>query len=166
MAGMGGSAGSSSSSTLQEHKRHFSWQTLKVVKAGSAYMVIDNRGQKLVVAPNKKEANRALKVMRFYKMDGIGHVGTSNSSMTYYLSRNRAPVGRMQGEDAIKFDLAKLRVSKIHNKWYIVEGTSSLLYFGNHKAEAFKALKIIKKYKFTYQCYIGRPNASMTYFRR
>jgi len=39
-----------------------------------------------------------------------------------------------------------------------------MLYFGKDTTSARKALDIIKFYKFTHQCFVGRPNAPMQYF--
>lgn len=47
-----------------------------------------------------------------------------------------------------------------------VEGDHLLMDFGNKEDEARKALAIIKKYKFPRYCFVGRPNPSMTYFRK
>lgn len=47
--------------------------------------------------------------------------------------------------------------------WTITDGRSLMFAFGSNKAEGEAALAIIRKYGFDRTCYVGRPNASMTY---
>lgn len=47
--------------------------------------------------------------------------------------------------------------------WTITDGRSLMFSFGSNKAEGEAALAIIRKYGFDRTCYVGRPNASMTY---
>jgi len=50
-------------------------------------------------------------------------------------------------------------------RWWIVDGSHLVFYFGNNKAEAQASLDVIKKFGSTSTCYIGRPDASMQYLR-
>jgi hypothetical protein len=65
-------------------------------------------------------------------------------------------------EDCIYFDYSKTAISS--DGTAIVQGSMLMLYFGKDAASARKALDIIKFYKFTHQCFVGRPNAPMQYF--
>ncbi len=66
-------------------------------------------------------------------------------------------------EDCIPFDYRRLEVKRIGGRWKIVEGDHWLLDFGGKKNEAEQALKIIKHYRMNSQCFVGRPDPSMTY---
>ncbi|MBU1735345.1 MAG: hypothetical protein KJ692_08925 [Verrucomicrobia bacterium] len=68
------------------------------------------------------------------------------------------------GEDCLKIDHGKVQVKKINGRWKIVEGSSWLLDFGGDLTSAILANNIIKHYKFTSQCFVGRPGPSMEYF--
>jgi hypothetical protein len=61
-------------------------------------------------------------------------------------------------EDSIGFNPANVKASKINNSWKVVDGSNSMLDFGNNKSNAQKAVKIIKHYKFNKQCFVGRPS--------
>ena len=41
-----------------------------------------------------------------------------------------------------------------------------MLSFGSNEDEARRSADIIRHYRFTQQCFIGRPNASMSYWKR
>ncbi len=113
----------------------------------------------------ESEARQALKIIKHYKMNSQCFVGRPGPSLEYYLVNGKAPVGAMPGEDAVPFDPNNAQVTNIGGRWKIVDGTHWILDFAEKKVEADTALKIIKKYKFSYICFVGRPGASMTYFR-
>ena len=111
-------------------------------------------------------AERAKNVIVHYGFDRICFVGRPNPPMTYFTVEGHAPSGAMAGEDAIAFDLSGVVAQQSSGSWIVTDGTSSLLDFGNGKANALHALTIIKRHGFTHQCFAGhRPNAMM-YFRK
>jgi hypothetical protein len=57
-------------------------------------------------------------------------------------------------------------VKKVGSNWLIVDGSHSMFNFGKKKNEAYQALKMIKKYGFTYSCFVGRPGPSFKYLRQ
>jgi hypothetical protein len=116
---------------------------------------------------NREQANQALQVISFYRLNQQCFVGRPKASLNYYLVNGKAPVGPMQGEDSIYFDNSKLRVVYINRHWKIIETPShAMLDFDQNEAEAWTALRIIWKYDFSYICFVGRPNAPMMYFRQ
>ncbi len=72
----------------------------------------------------------------------------------------------MAGEDAIPFNPGAIAVKKIGQRWKVADGNNWLLDFGPAEGNAKAALHFIKKYGFTYICFVGRPNPPMTYFRQ
>jgi hypothetical protein len=67
-------------------------------------------------------------------------------------------------QDCIGFTLATLRVEGAGGSWRIVDGSHSIIAF-NSQAAANRSLDLIRRYTFTEQCFIVRPNAAMTYWR-
>ncbi|MCP4257075.1 MAG: hypothetical protein GY774_06055, partial [Planctomycetes bacterium] len=59
-----------------------------------------------------------------------------------------------------------IEVKKIDGRWQIVEGSHWILDFEDKEDEARKSFKIVKYYGFEHICFVGRPDPSMTYFRR
>lgn len=69
-------------------------------------------------------------------------------------------------EDCISFNWNQVQASFVGGEWKVVQGSMWMLSFGNKAAEAQRAAQIIRNYRFTEQCFIGRPNPSMTYWKR
>jgi len=65
--------------------------------------------------------------------------------------------------DCIRFNYNSAEVRKINGDWKIVDGSHWVFSFGNKKQEAFRSLKIIKAYRMSNSCYVGRPGPSMQY---
>ena len=112
------------------------------------------------------EAVRAAEIIRHYGLNRVCYVGRPEPSMTYLLLNNNSPVGSFRGEDCIPFDPDKITVKNINGKWKIAQGSMWLMDFGPMEKEARTALSIIKHYRFTQQCFVGRPNPSFVYWRR
>lgn len=124
----------------------------------------------------EEELERMVKVLEQYGITERCFVGLDASditesiesqrySMEYYLVKGQAPEGSLENEDCIRFDPTGLRVAQSGGNWVIRGGL--LLDFGSRQEEAARALKIIQKYGFTHQCFVGRPNKpTYTYYRR
>lgn len=138
--------------------------TVKKVKG--RWKVADGNHWILDFNKSEWEAETALAIIKKFNLDSICFIGRPGPSMTYFLSKGKAPVGFMTGEDAIRFSWRNVKVKKLQNRWKIVDGSNWLMDFGNKQQEATKALAILKKYRFNKMCFVGRPNPSMTYFLR
>jgi hypothetical protein len=66
-------------------------------------------------------------------------------------------------EDCISFNPNNAQVSNVQGRWKIVDGTHWLFDFGSKKAEADRALQIIKHYGMNQSCFVGRPQPSFSY---
>jgi len=115
---------------------------------------------------NSKEARRSLKVIRHYQFNKQCTVGRTSPSMEYYLVSNRTPNGSMRGEDCITFNPNSLKVLKLDGRWQLANKTRWILNFQHKQRLARKSLHVIKRYRFSKICFIGRPQPSLTYFRK
>ena len=115
---------------------------------------------------DRAAAQKALQVIVHYRMNRSCFVGRPDPSFTYLLAQGGVPTGPMAGEDCLAFDPAKIRVSKIKDRWKIVEGRRWLFDFGSNAAEARQTLAVIRRYGFNQSCFVGRPQADFTYLRR
>lgn len=138
----------------------------RVVRARRRWKIAVDGMWLLDFGSSKREANRALKIIKHYGMNSQCFVGRPHPSMEFYLVNGRAPEGRMSGEDAIPFNLSNLEVQRVRDRWKIVEGNHWLMDFDQHEDEARQALSYILRYGFRYICFVGRPHPSMTYFRK
>lgn len=115
---------------------------------------------------DRVSARKALQVIAHYRMNRSCFVGRPDPWFAYLLAKGGVPEGPMAGEDCVPFDPARIRVSKIKNRWKIVDGHHRLFDFGSNATEARQALAVIKRYGFTRSCFVGRPKAGFTYLRR
>jgi hypothetical protein len=115
---------------------------------------------------SQTNAVRAQAVIARYGFDRLCFVGRPNAPMMYFTIAGKAPLGAMAGEDAITFDLAQLRAQPSSGSWIVTDGTSRLLDFGASQINALHAVALIRNYGFTHQCFVGRPDAPMMYFRQ
>ena len=115
---------------------------------------------------NQAEAQEALDIIKHYGMNDQCFVGRPDASMKYWLVNNGPPVGSFSGEDCIGFNPATIEVKQISGRWKIVDGNSILMDFANVLDEANESYDLIQYYQFTRICFVGRPDPSMTYFRR
>lgn len=144
----------------------FDYQKAEAKKVGDRWKIAVGNMLLLDFANSEVEAKKALSIIKHYKMTSQCFVGRPDASMEYYLVGGNSPVGSTQGEDCVSFDPTKIAVKQVSGNWKIVEGDHWILDFGSNKGEADESFKIIKKYGFKNICFVGRPDASMTYFRK
>jgi hypothetical protein len=150
---------------LREDCIPFDYNKAEAKNIGGRWKIVVGNMWMLDFGSSESEARKALRIIQHYKMNRQCFVGRPDPSMEYYLVDGKAPTGSMPGEDCIGFNPDKIQVSRINNRWKIVEGSHWIMDFESNEAEARLAYEIIKKYKFRYICFVGRPDASMTYFR-
>lgn len=131
-----------------------------------SWRVVEGNMSMLAFGDKQDEAELSVRIIQFYKFDKQCFVGRPDASLKYWKVKSKAPSGAMPGEDCISFNPDNIVVKNVSGSWRIVEGTHSILDFGNKESEARTSLKIIKCNSFTNICYVGRPDASMIYFRK
>ncbi len=68
-------------------------------------------------------------------------------------------------EDCIGFNPMQVQAVLVGGHWKVVQGAMSMIDFGNNAAGAMRAVKVIKAYGFSQQCFVKRPNAAMMYWK-
>ena len=144
----------------------FNPATAVVQKVNNVWKIVDGSHWMFSFGSKKNEANKALKIIKHYRMSQSCFVGRPNPSFTYLKVGNAAPASSFSGEDCVAFNPDTIKVKQISGDWKIVDGSHWIFSFGSKKAEAYHALAIIKKYGFTNTCYVGRPAASFKYLRK
>jgi 2-haloacid dehalogenase len=139
---------------------------LHVRQIGGQWTVVDGDQQVLAFGASSANAERAKAVIVHYGFDRICFVGRPNAPMMYFTIGGSGPAGAMPGEDSVAFDLAGVVAQQVAGSWIVTDGATRMLDFGTSKANAVHAVTIIKRYGFTHQCFVGRPNAPMMYFRK
>jgi len=144
----------------------FNPATVAVKQSGSNWLVVSGNSS-MFAAPNKAEADRIVQLIKHLGFNRNCYVGRPDPSFQYSLV-NGAPsnAGMLAGEDCIGFNPANLKIQTINGRIKITDGNSILFDFANSMAEAQMTLCLIKKYKFTKTCYVGRPDPSFQYMRK
>lgn len=137
---------------------------LRVEKKNNTWKVTDGRSW-IKSVPTRAEAEKILNTMTHYGFTQQCFVGRPNPSFEYYLINDKTPNGSMPGEDKIQIHPMACEIKLRGNKWFLMEGNSSLKAFPNYE-EARLTLSILRRYEVKYMCYVNRPNPILTYFRR
>lgn len=127
----------------------------------------------IVTTHNRADADRALEIIKHYKMNKCCVVGDlQNPLLKFYLSNDIAPgkdIVRSLIEDVEIFNPSNLEIKRQLDTYKIVEsGTTDkiLLDLGNNEIKARQTLAVIQKYGFSRLGYVGeRSRPAMMYFR-
>jgi hypothetical protein len=69
------------------------------------------------------------------------------------------------GDDCVDFDPQAVRVQRFGGtQWKLVDSGRPLLDFGANQDNAFRAQDVIKHYRLSRQCFLGRPKPVMQYY--
>jgi len=118
----------------------------------------------LIVKPAGNNMIRAEVFTRF-----TDRSNRSDYTEVYTFKRQLRPMpmrpmpGPMLREDCVSFNPATTTVRNIDGRWTIVDGSHLLFNFGDKRAEALNALKVIKYYRMDSSCFLGRPDPSFRY---
>lgn len=144
----------------------FDYRRAKVKNIGGRWKIVVGSMWLKDFGNKKSEAGKSLRIIKHYRMNQQCFVGRPDPSMEYYLVNGKPPSGSLGGEDCVDFNPDNIEIKYINGRWKIVERSHWILDFGAKKDEAAEAFRIIKKYRFKKRCFVGRPKASMIYFRR
>lgn len=143
----------------------FNPATTRVVRVGTNWKLVDGAHQMKAFGGKVAEARRALTIIRHYRLNRLCFVGRPNPSMEYWKRNNNLPVGALPGEDCLRIDPSRARVSNVGGNWTIVQGSHLIKAFPN-RGEARIGLAIMRRHNARFSCFVGRPGPSMTYLRR
>ncbi len=144
----------------------FNNRNLRVKKIKGRWKIVDGHSWLFDFGSKRDEAERALRIIRHYRMDSVCYAGRPNPGMTYLLSRGRAPRGSYRGEDCVSFNPNRVQAKYIKGRWKVVDGNHALFDFGKKGDAARKAVQIIRKYGFRKSCFVGRPKPDFKYLRK
>ena len=151
---------------VREDCVRFNPRTTKLKKFGSNWKIVDGNHSLHAFGSNLREAAKSLKVIKRYRANRHCFVGRPGPSLHYILNAGGAPSGGMAGEDCVSMNPATVQAKKVNGDWKVVDGNHWVFSFGSKANEAKLSSAIIKKYKFTKSCFVGRPGPSFTYMRR
>jgi len=118
----------------------------------------------LSFGPRVLEANRAAQIIRHYRFSQHCFIGRPNASMDYWKRGDNVPSNGMPGDDCVGNNPDTTQARFTSGQWKVVDGGHQMLAFGPRQNEARHAEEVIRHYRLNKQCFVGRPNASMTYW--
>lgn len=156
----------SSLPALAEDCLSFDPRTTKVSYIRGNYTIVDGDHAMFAFGHKRQEAYQALRIIKANRLNKSCFVGRPGPSMTYLLRGHSAPTQNLRGEDCVSFNPGRVKVVNINGRFKIVEGGHWISDFGQKGGEAHQALRIIKRYQFSKQCFVGRPGPSFTYWKK
>jgi hypothetical protein len=84
--------------------------------------------------------------------------------MDYWKRGENIPSNGMPGDDCVGNNPDTTQARFTSGQWKVVDGGHQMLAFGPRQNEARHAEEVIRHYRLNKQCFVGRPNASMTYW--
>lgn len=156
---------------VPEDRIAFNRANLSVAQFGGRWKVVEGNHWMIDTGGSKPEAERVLQTINHYKLASMCFVGRPSCGdvkpMMYWLTDAGAgPSGTLAGEDCLPFDPDHLAAIEVGGRWKVAEGAHWLLDFGPGHGNAVAALHFIRKHRFNEICFVGRPDPSMTYFKR
>jgi hypothetical protein len=93
----------------------------------------------------------------------VKEANETNNELTCQAGGTTQPAAQ---EDCVSSNPATTTAQGVQGNWKVVDGTHWMFDFGTNKGEADQTLAIIKKYGFTYSCFVSRPGPKFTYMRK
>jgi len=154
-----------SSSTIAEDCVRHDLGRLRAEQVGGRWKITEGDHWLLDFDSDSDSARRALEVLQFYRADRICYVERPNAPMMYILSGSTAPSQSLPGEDCIDFNAGSLAIRQEGSRFLLASSSSRMIMFPD-RASAERAVAVIRKYGFTRQCFVGRPQPEFKYFRQ
>lgn len=144
----------------------FNYNQVQAQNVGGRWKVVQGNMWMLDFGSHKDQAEKAVQIMKYYKLDRQCFVGRPHAPMQYFTTQGHAPQGTLAGEDCLAFNLNNVQAQNVGGRWKVVDGNHWIMDFDKEEAEAKIAVEIMKYYGFHQVCYVGRPNAPMMYFKK
>ncbi len=131
------------------------------------YDYMDPRMTPIFYFPNQTEAERTKTIIQAYGMRKVCRVGFPKPSFVYMLdSSNGLPSGNLAGvEDCIDVQRSSLELREWGGTYDLVSGGTIHEAFGTKIQDAYTAFRLLFDLNVAKQCFVGRPNASFTYWK-
>lgn len=142
------------------------------INNANVYVAPSDRGWKLSdynhtilnFGSNKAAALKAQIVLDFYHIDEQCYVARPHPRMIYWRSAGQLPHGPLANQDCIDVHPAAVRVEQKDGSWKVIDGSNVLLDYGEEQTGAQLAVSVIQTYRPTRQCFVARPDTTMSYW--
>lgn len=143
---------------------------VRAVQENGMWKLVDDGDVFADFGTRQDAAEAAVNLIKFYKFTDSCWAGRSQGSdlheMRYFKTNDGVPSGAMPGEDAITIDPDQVKAEEINGTWKVTSGDIWCLDYGQDRQACEQAADVIKTYRFTKHCFVGKPARAMMYFRR
>jgi hypothetical protein len=130
------------------------------------WRIVDGPMQLFYFGRNRSEGKETLDIIRQFEFSNTCYIGRPHASMQYLRAGTEVPSDDHGSRDCIRFNRPGIRIEPLSGgRWRLTDGTSSMLIFPN-QTEAQQGVEVIKHYELGRQCFVGRPDASFTFWLR
>lgn len=109
----------------------------------------------------RDDAYEARRLVADMNLTERGYVGAPQPVMEYWLSEGKAPAPTNGSRNVVQFDLGQLRTEQFEGGWVVRDDRLILFNFGPAKADAERALGLVKRHGFNELAVVGIPDPSM-----
>ncbi len=128
------------------------------------WWIVDGNHLMFYFGNNRAEAQESLDVINQFGFTDTCYIGRPDASMQYLRTNGVVPSGPHGSLDCISFNRAGVRIEPAGGgQFRLTDGVSSMLMFPN-QAEGDEAVVRINQYQMNRQCFVGRPDASFTFW--
>lgn len=127
------------------------------------WWIVDGNHLLFYFGNNGAEAQESLDVIKQFGFTNTCYIGRPDASMQYLRTGNSVPSGPHGSLDCITFNRAGVRIEPAGGQFRLTDGVSSMLMFPNQE-EGDEAVARINQYQLNRQCFVGRPDASFTFW--
>jgi len=166
LAGFNGKFAEVEAAKFTEDCISFNPNAVSAAQAQGHWKVVHGNMWMMDFGTNKVGVDKAVQIIKQYQLNKQCFVGRPNAPMQYFTVNGSAPQGAVAGEDCLSFNPGGITAVKTQGSWKVVHGNMWMMDFGQKEAEARIAVDTIKFYGFNKQCFVGRPNAPMQYYRK
>jgi hypothetical protein len=145
-------------------RTQFDWRQFQLRQEGGQQTL---QAGNLVLArfSNDHDARQALAAVQHYRFTEQDRIGRPQAYCSYFLCNGQPPRGQFVGVRGEPFQPDKLSVSRVEDRWAIVNGEKPLVWFGDRPEEARVMLDVIQRNQFDRLCHIG-DDRGLSFFVR
>ena len=142
------------------------------INPADVYVAPSDRGWKLSdynhtilnFGTNKLAALKAQTALDYYHIDEQCFVVRPHARMIYWRSSGQVPRTAMPNQDCIDIHPTAVHAAQSDGVWKVMDDKTTVLDYGEDQAGAQLAVSVISSYRLTRQCFIARPDATMSYW--
>ncbi|HWD29184.1 MAG TPA: hypothetical protein VG387_18565 [Rhizomicrobium sp.] len=118
----------------------------------------------LVTFLRRDDAVRGQALLGVYHFDEQCVVGREHMTMVYWKRAGLVPKESLKGELCAAVDPAAIAAEERDGSWTVGTGRTALLDFGDDRADAERAVSVIRTYRLARQCFAGPPHGGLQYW--